>query len=242
MRQALRDWYLGTLGIVQYRPREEDGAELPFHVASPAVAPLEVEPPLARQVPPASDTEQLAQLLQPQQVSLPSPKPSEQVSVEQIPAADQAPFRLACWQPCEDLLVLNALSSGGVPVADETALLGNLLRAIGRGDGGSLTPELIDWPLGKGESSDLAGAKAMLSVFVDVRIRKRGVLAVLLMGELPAALLLPSQRPYPEVLGTVEELAGGARAIVTRSLQEMLREPAGKRDSWLAIQHLSVLP
>lgn len=237
MTPDLRDWYLSTLGIVQYCPREVDAVELPFHVE------LTAEPSVV-ETPPVNAVDQIVELLQPRQeqpavepVKAEQPlKANEHQAVEQL-----APFRLACWQPCDDLLVLNAFAPNSAPSTDESALLVNLLRAIGRCGEDSPFPEFIDWPLSHGELSDLAAAKTQLSVFVDVRIRKRGVLWVLLMGELPAALLLPSQRLYPEAIGIVEELAGGGRAIVVPSLQEMLKVHSSKRDTWLAIQHLGLL-
>ena len=239
MTTDLRDWYLSTLGIVQYLPREADTGELPFHVELTAESP-------AVQAPPIVAIDQIVELL----------KPSEEKSAAEIPKTIRpleegaplgveqlAPCRLACWQPCDDLLVLNAYKPDSVPSPDESALLVNLLRAIGRGGDGSLSPEFIDWRISRGELSDLAAAKTMLSVFVDVRIRKRGVLWVLLMGELPAALLLPSQQDYPGAIDAVVELAGGARAIVTPSLQEMLKVQISKRDTWRTIQHAClVLP
>ncbi len=237
MTPDLRDWYLSTLGIVQYCPREVDAVELPFHVEPTA------EPP-GVQTPPVGAVDQIVELLQPrQEQSAVVPKKAEQPLRENEHQAvvPLAPFRLACWQPCDDLLVLNAFAPDSAPSPDESALLVNLLRTIGRCGEDSPSPEFIDWPLSHGELSDFAAAKTQLSVFVDVRIRRRGVLWVLLMGELPAALLLPSQRLYLEAIGIVEELAGGGRAIVVPSLQEMLKVHTSKRDTWLAIQHLGLL-
>lgn len=237
MTPDLRDWYLSTLGIVQYRPREVDAVELPFHVELTAASPVV-------QTPPVGAVDQIVELLQtteekpavePAKADQPLKK-NEQQAVKHL-----APFRLACWQPCDDLLVLNAFPPDSAPSTDESALLVNLLRTISRCSEDSLSPEFIDWPLSHGELSDLAAAKTLLSVFVDVRIRKRGVLWVLLMGELPAALLLPSQQLYPEAIGIVAELAGGGRAIVVPSLQEMLKVHISKRDTWRAIQHLGLL-
>jgi len=234
MTPDLRDWYLSTLGIVQYRSREADAVELPFHVE------LTAEPPVVA-APAAGAVDQIVELLQPRQgqPAVEPAKAEQPLKENDYQAGEQlAPFRLACWQPSDDLLVLNAFSPGLQPRADESALLVNLLRTIERCGEGSLSPEFIDWPLSHGGISDLDAAKTMLSVFVDVRIRKRGVLWVLLMGELPTSLLLPSQQVHSDVIGLVEELAGGASAIVTPSLQEMMTDHISKRDTWRAIQHL----
>ncbi len=82
----------------------------------------------------------------------------------------------------------------------------------------------------------------MLSVFVEARVKKQGVLWVLLMGELPSALLLPSRSVCSLSVGQMEELPGGARAIVTPSLQELLNTPELKSETWRAIRVMSHQP
>ena len=83
-----------------------------------------------------------------------------------------------------------------------------------------------------------SGARTMLSVFLDARIKKHGVLWVLLMGEQASELLSPVNKPYGELLGETDEVTGGAKAITIRGLQEMLQDSGAKRQSWLAIQGL----
>ena len=156
-------------------------------------------------------------------------------------------FRLACWHPSDDLLVFNELPVGVNPDVEQNQLLGNILKAIGRLSGSLPSPELIDWPMGNHlgnvpgdiSNSDESSAREMLSVFLDARIKKHGVLWVLLMGELPTKFLSPQDVSYDDQLGAVAEIAGGARIMVIRSLQEMLQESAHKASTWQTIQCLT---
>jgi hypothetical protein len=93
--------------------------------------------------------------------------------------------------------------------------------------------------VGEGVDHSESGAKAMLSVFLDARIRKHGVLWVLLMGELSSELLSPGDEPYTDLLSKIEEISGGAQIMVIRSLQEMLAEPDTKAETWQTIRCLA---
>ncbi len=245
MSANLRDWYLDALGVVQYRSREEGVVDIPFHVElqpqpEPSQQSEEVSiaaiPTMLESAPQASTTESTSKQSM-QKV------PGQPVEPDVIQPLD--PFRVACWQSGDDLLVIHAYPPGNVPLPEERDLLHNLLRAIGRLGADIPAADYIDWPLTQGEPADLQGAKSMLSVFLDTRIRKCGVLWVLLMGELPARLLMPSQTAgeqvaYEEVLGETEDLPGGARAVVIPSLQDMLTTVSSKQIAWRALQNLLV--
>jgi hypothetical protein len=166
---------------------------------------------------------------------------SDNIESTPSPISSALNFRLACWQPDSDVLVFNQLEPGEQPDNDQCQLLGNILRAIGRLPNGLPSPELIDWPVGRrggGSDESEVGAHAMLSVFLDVRIKKHGVLWVLLMGEQAAELLSPTNNSYSDLLGKNQEIAGGAKIVVVRSLQEMLQDSDTKSGTWQAIQCL----
>ncbi len=222
--RELRDWYLSTLGVVQYRPRDTEPVALDLH--------LEAVTEVANTVPP----EVIVAL--PENPELPGAENElTDLQEEQIGS-----FRLACWQPSDDLLVINGLAPGSVPLQEESGLLANIIRAIGRLGDVLTSPQLIDWPPSTADQTDRSGAEEMLSVFVEARVKKQGVLWVLLMGELPSALLLPSRSVCSLSVGQMEELPGGARAIVTPSLQELLNTPELKSETWRAIRVMSHQP
>lgn len=237
MDTELRNWYLSNLGIVQYLPRNEDLVALPFHVpvdderAKPATSSVKEEVAsvleLVRET--TDNTAQSVERL--------SGKETEPEGIP-VPATEVPTFRLACWQPCDDLLVFNQLVPDAGPEPEQIQLLSNILRAIGRLPVSLPAPELIDWPMTHGGDVSEAAARSLLSVFLDARIKKRGVLWVLLMGEVAAELLCPSESSYPDALGRRDEIAGGAKTIVVRSLQEMLKDPSMKAQTWESIKCL----
>lgn len=254
MTPELRDWYLGTLGIVQYRSRDLEVVELPFHVevreqpAEVRAIPEErtaiaAEFPQDRLKAPVmdivaaktdivADSGKTADL----EVAPTSPmpvSPTEATEEEQV-----APFRLWCWQPADELLVLNSVSPGASPLAEEMELLENLLKSIDRAGSSRQPPEFIDWPFPGQNRTDLAGARDMLSVFVDVRIRQRGVLRVLLLGDLAARLLLATEPAGDVPAIGLRELPGGATAAILPSLQDMLQQPHLKCGAWQALREL----
>lgn len=249
MPANLRDWYLDALGIVQYRSRDEGAVDIPFHMESQTQPESQPQPQSkivdVREV---LETAPEAKVVKPASTEAIEKAGTPVVEPEAIQSID--PLRVACWQSGEDLLVINAFPPGNVPLPEELDLLYNLLRAIGRLDNDKPTADYIDWPLTPGEPADLQGAKSMLSVFLDSRIRKCGVLWVILMGELPASLFLPSQSAgdqgvydqatFENVLGEIEDLPGGARAMVIPSLQTMLRCVSSKQIAWTTLQKLLV--
>ncbi len=253
MTPELRNWYLSNLGIVQYIPKDEDSVALPFH----SVAAEASEGTVGEGEGVVSQTEtKYAKSLAASVLELVGEKTDVQHAPEQqdsiikqagVTSEDtSAPalnFRLACWHPCDDLLVFNQLEPDGKPDQDQNQLLSNILKAIGRLPNRLPVPELLDWPpdntVGEGVDHSESGAKDMLSVFLEARIRKHGVLWVLLMGELSSELLSPGNESFTNVLSKTAEISGGAQIIVIRSLQEMLAVPGTKAETWQAIRCLA---
>lgn len=264
MTPELRSWYLSTLGIVQYIPKGEESAALPFHFSPSDVSD---ETSLGEKGADTTHTDssneafsssgrkiQIASMLElvgdkadrTPHIELDTSDHSIDVVDEPKPNTVKLKFRLACWHPCDDMLVFNQLIPGESPNEEQNVLLSNILKAIGRLSNDLPTPELLDWPLDhtvgeRGDQSE-SGAKDMLSVFLDTRIRKYGVLWVLLMGEQPSELFTAENKPYADLLGHIEEIAGGAQIIMVRSLQEMIEEPDLKAETWQTIRHLAEKP
>lgn len=280
MTPELRSWYLSNLGIVQYVSKGEESAALPFHSvpdasseginqgdgAEIAGTAKEIQNTLNTDPSNQHQKAQVANVLElvgeksgaPLTEALLEPElESGSAMVNDKANTSESPllsFRLACWHPCDDMLVFNQLLPGEQPDRNQNLLLSNILKAIGRLPNGLPAPELFDWPMdnvvGKHVDHSESGAKDMLSVFLDARIKKYGVLWVLLMGELPSVLLFPQERfpteltstdnkLYADLLGQTEEIAGGAQIIVLRSLQEILDDPGFKAGTWQAIRHLA---
>ena len=233
MKAELRNWYLSTLGVTQYLPRSS---------VSVADSQADVAATVERQrqsLKSAIDLDSAQPKVE--------EKPEAQVSLpvdEQEAAAIS--FRLACWQPVDDLLVIDSLPPGEQPGSDRLKLLANILRAIDRLPGNGLPQaELIDWPVTAGGSAGETGARAMLSVFLEARIKKFGVCWVLLMGE-PAATYIGNSIGNSSLesdsaveIGQQRELSGSAKAILCHSLSRLLQEPVRKAETWQAIGFLA---
>lgn len=262
MTPELRNWYLSNLGITQYVPKGEGPVALSFqspaseeplppkasHVKKQVASVLELVEGKSSRVESTEDQRATAEESPPASKGrdLPAELPQKELpETPEVVAPDPLlHFRIACWHPCDDLLVFNSFSPGDQPDTEQNQLLSNMLRAVGRLPNGLPMPEFIDWPVGSAQRADSVGdtgregAKAMLSVFLNARIQKYGVLWVLLMGELATELLSSNDQPYGDALGGTEDIAGGAKIVVIRSLQEMLVEPLSKADTWQTIRPL----
>ncbi|MCB1668911.1 MAG: hypothetical protein R3E73_07205 [Porticoccaceae bacterium] len=242
MNQQLHNWYLSVLGITQYIPRES--ASVLAASQSPAIkveADTSVEP---------GDQQVYSKRKPGPRITIDlntseTEKPAAPVTVTDSSAITQATpaarFRLACWQPSDDLLVIDSLEPGEQPGAERTQLLVNILRSIKRMPDTIAQAELIDWPVSANSQSTEAGARALLSVFLDARIKQRGVCWVLLMGEMAAMYIGETgigEAGANFTVGSHRELSGGAKAVLTHSLQNMLDAPACKADTWQAIRFL----
>ena len=148
MNQQLHNWYLSVLGITQYIPRES--ASVLAASQSPAIkveADTSVEP---------GDQQAYSKRKPGPRITIDlntseTEKPAAPVTVTDSSAITQATpaarFRLACWQPSDDLLVIDSLEPGEQPGAERTQLLVNILRSIKRMPDTIAQAELIDWPV-----------------------------------------------------------------------------------------------
>ncbi|KKK95259.1 hypothetical protein LCGC14_2674630, partial [marine sediment metagenome] len=109
MTPELRNWYLSNLGIVQYQPKGEEPVSLSFQAPSSGEEVNSVV---------CSAKEDAASILKFVDEAKSSPSQTTEESVfERKPATEieVMSFRLACWQPCDDLLVFNQLPTGVNP-------------------------------------------------------------------------------------------------------------------------------
>ena len=154
-----------------------------------------------------------------------------------INAAFVAPlsFRLACWQPCDELLIFNELDVGAKPNDDQCQLLANILHSIGCLAGGLPHAELLDWSVESDGLRDKSDARKMLSAFVGARISKT---SVLLMGKIAFELFSSTEEPYADIVGKTIEIKDMVDTFVVKSLQEILKDPSSKLEVWETIQSL----
>ncbi len=234
MAAASRDWYLAALGIVQYRPRAVATAGSGDLGDAAVRAPVPAEP----RVPMAVSEALAAPPRPPRVVPTAPPQPTAQ-------AAETLSFRLACWRPAVDVLVLDALAPRQRPDADRLQLLTNILRAIRRLPDTLPAAEFIDWPPGSAPGT-LADAATLLAMFLQGRCQQQPFRWVLAMGEVPAILLAGQEQLEPSAWrqrwGQRVDLDAGATAIFTPGLGDMVADPAIKAVTWAALRFLADTP
>jgi hypothetical protein len=231
MTATLRDWYLATLGVVRYLPRQDDGDISEDALAAKPGADTATETPDTLKTIAPSSSLPVFEAEKPKSHKQ-EPQPG-QVGVEEETVLQ---FRLGFWQPSPRMVVISTMPPGARPGADQQAMLANLLTAIGQLPAPLPSAELIDWPLARGGDTSLQGAREFLSVFLDAKTKLQPFDTALLMGELSARILANQQIP---VAGRIA-LDCGANGIVCHSLHDMAANPGLKRETWNAIRHLAV--
>ncbi len=252
MEPELRDWYLATLGIVQYRLRSADrtcfaatdaGLNEQVNLDAPddgvGAAQEAIKEatglPGARQRPPHL-------------VKLPAEnEPSASVGSdggELGKAPDGLPeelvtFRLACWRPSEDLLVIDSWPPGRGQDPQLLQLLMNILRSVRRLPESLKPAEFIDWPIPgdwlMSEKRGVAAAQDHVAMFLQGRYEQQPFKWLLAMGDDLHRYLTPDQGQTSAVR---QRLSCGAEAIFTHSLTSMISAPQCKKDVWAAIRFL----
>ncbi|MBV1932747.1 MAG: hypothetical protein KUG71_13650 [Porticoccaceae bacterium] len=255
MDAELRDWYLSTLGIVQYRPwsppelvvaadselgDSELGHAQDIEKKSKVIS-IDQETATQREPKTAAVPQSLKDLVA--DVVDQSVVSSAETGVKPVldsTQTDSTPeettaFRLACWRPSEDLLVLDSWPIGQGADNRRSQLLANILKSIGRRPATLMQPEFIDWPLGPEKS--LLAAQDHLSMFIQGRYEQQAFSWVLAMGEDVHSCLTSAELASEKSLSRLP-LACGAEALFTYSLSEMIATPAYKKDVWAVIRFL----
>ncbi len=260
MEPELRDWYLATLGIVQYRLRSADTTCFP---ANDIALNQQVPGQPAKHVLEASDDGvKAAQVAIREAPGLPAaiqrPPHSVKLPAENAPptgagsdggALDRTPdglpeepvtFRLACWRPSEDLLVIDSWPTGRGQDPQLLQLLMNILRSVRRLPDSLKPAEFIDWPIPGdrqiSEKRGIAAAQDHVAMFLQGRYEQQSFKWLLAMGDDLRGYLMPHQAQTPSAVR--QQLSCGAVAIFTHSLTEMISAPQCKKDVWAAIRFL----
>ena len=257
---ARRNWYLASLGIVRYVPRDEvvpdeapDDSVSRQHVSpleevrdAPAPAEADVVRQGARGAEVLAALDSAPSLVRPQEMGSSDRVRSANKGPLAVPAAagiepSAEPFlcRLGFWQPAS-VAVISAMPPAQRPTPVQITMLTNLLKAIGAVGQGLPSVDLIDWPpssgLGLQGGATLAAAREYLSVFLQAKQRLQNYETVLLMGEV-AAQACGIDATFEA--GYQHDFAWGGRGIVTHSLHDMEKTPSLKAETWQAIRFLA---
>lgn len=257
MEPELRDWYLASLGIVQYRLRSLDSTAVAANAASGhrqteqrimeapdgGVAEAQVAAMAASGLPAAKERPPHSVKLtneDPQPVTTTSDGNNGQ-RPDAIPE-ESVTFRLACWRPSEDLLVIDSWPPGRGQDPQLLQLLMNILRAVQRLPESLNPAEFIDWPIPGDrlmpDTRGVAEARDHVAMFLQGRYEQQPFKWLLAMGvDIRRYLETPHLSREPDEVS--QHLGCGAEVIFTHSLSNMISSPQCKKDVWAAIRFLS---
>lgn len=159
-------------------------------------------------------------------------------------------FRLACWQVSSQLLVIDSLKPQERPDSRRIALLGNILKAIGRQPDYLPSADFFDWPLSPGADASFEEARIAVGSFLQGRMSQNPFRWVLAMGseairclapiiEVPVEGATNSDSGTSNLLGKSFPLFAETALLCVPGLEDMLNEPGCKALTWQTIRFLN---
>ena len=267
MGEALRRYYLQTLGVECYEPRWvlRNAAPSPLVIAESLALGVNVENGAkVTSVENAANIESEISLgnsnVVPTISAAANKPPVGHLSQANNPQQDRLaaiaaksrqpkvqPIYLSVWRVSDDLLVVDSRQVAAALPTE--ALLANIVHALGY-NASLPAVENIRWPLTPGanlaELHDVAAAEVeardYVQAFIEAQFERKAFRTVLAMGATAAKVVLPANA-WPtsndarELLGKTIASAN-YHVIVVPSLVTMLQKPATKALTWQAIQSL----
>ncbi|MDC3264035.1 hypothetical protein OAU51_01755 [Porticoccaceae bacterium] len=253
MQPSQQAYYLQTLGIVQYVPKDSvlvvKDAPAAFNDLSldsdPAPAPalaaeerknvdvaarinLNFDKPAASEkvTPPASPAKSVV--------------PRVAATVRETPAA-LIEVKFSLWQPNSEVLVCSAVEG---PLADtnEMQLLTNILNAVGCGIHRLPQMELVEWPPYPNADGDENEVREFLATLLQARLNARPVKYILLLGESAAEWLLSRQQRSEQPNFGQLALSQETAALIVPALSSMIDSPELKSTAWQLLKSVSFAP
>ncbi|MBY4676240.1 hypothetical protein [Marinobacterium arenosum] len=176
----------------------------------------------------------------------PQPKPS--VAAEPMPTSRPSPkpaeiprFRLAFVAIGDTLLVDSVPPAAASDFSSsQRRLLCNIAAYLGPRIKQCPEPALLPWPMLANSSLDQSRPQAVAAVQHKLNRlgREHQIGRILLLGQAAAQMALDREEPIDELRGIAFTVAGGAKAVATRSLTEALQLPEIKAEIWQDLQVL----
>ena len=253
MADALRNQYLQSLGIVQYVSKDLPvvvAVPMPEGLAAGTDLPVEQTSPRGLSGPGSESAgaqkQSMAALVdivgQPQEaqpVPVPSPASLGQVGEETSQAQENIELTLGLWGATDELLVCTSIDDA-LPDPAQILLLGNILEAMGQGNGPLPQIEVIQWPPNPSMAGGEAELRDDLSTLFGARLRAQPAKYLLLLGDDAAHWLLSDSQREAMANGQVD-CFDQVTAMLVPSLQAMIDQPQCKRETWQVIRFLSPL-
>ena len=228
----VRNQYLKTLGIVQYRPRDLTADDAAETIQAQPLTNVDTGATVSE--PSATQAAEIASVIEAVTEEPIKPVVAKAKSIiEEAEVAHDLALKFVLWQPSDQLLVVSAVVDQ-LPDPSQISLLKNILRAIDLGIASLPQFDVVNWPPHPSMSGDKSDAKEFLSTLIKSKLASKPTKTVLFLGDSAQDWFLSDQQKDKVVDGCVE-LSESVTALNIPTLETLLNKPETKRKAWHTI-------
>lgn len=211
----LREHYLQTLGIVQYIPKD-----------------LADEVMVDNYVAPETDNAEIKEIPQNNNEKTPIDKSAvqaERTDDAEVPLA----LKFVFWQPTDQLLIATNTDEQ-LPDGQQVNLLAKIVAAIDNQSSGLPQFDVITWPPHPSMQGGEQEAREFIATLIKSRLAAKSTKLLLVLGQSAENWLFSKQQRSACDQGLLP-IDSEVTAIIAPSLEQMLKKPQLKRDTWQII-------
>ena len=211
----LREHYLQTLGIVQYIPKD-----------------LADEVMVDNSVAPEADNAEIKEIPQNNNEKTPIDKSAvqaERTNDAEVPLA----LKFVFWQPTNQLLIATTTDEQ-LPDGQQVNLLAKIVAAIDNQSSGLPQFDVITWPPHPSMQGGEQEAREFIATLIKSRLAAKSTKLLLVLGQSAENWLFSKQQRSACDQGLLP-IDSEVTAIIAPSLEQMLKKPQLKRDTWQII-------
>jgi DNA polymerase III psi subunit len=211
----LREHYLQTLGIVQYIPKD-----------------LADEVMVDNYVAPEADNAEIKEIPQNNNEKTPIDKSAvqaERTDDAEVPLA----LKFVFWQPTDQLLIATNTDEQ-LPDGQQVNLLAKIVAAIDNQSSGLPQFDVITWPPHPSMQGGEQEAREFIATLIKSRLAAKSTKLLLVLGQSAENWLFSKQQRSACDQGLLP-IDSEVTAIIAPSLEQMLKKPQLKRDTWQII-------
>lgn len=211
----LREHYLQTMGIVQYIPKD-----------------LAIEVMVDNSVAPEADNAEIKELPQNNNEKTPIDKSAvhaERTDDTEVPLA----LKFVFWQPTDQLLIATTTDEQ-LPDGQQVNLLAKIVAAIDNQSSGLPQFDVITWPPHPSMQGGEHEVREFIATLIKSRLAAKSTKLLLVLGQSAQNWLFSKQQRSACDQGLLP-IDSEVTAIIVPSLEQMLKKPQLKRDTWQII-------
>ena len=211
----LREHYLQALGIVQYIPKD-----------------LADEVMVDNAVAPEADNAEIKEIPQNNNEKTPIDKSAvqaERTDDAEVPLA----LKFVFWQPTDQLLIATTTDEK-LPDGQQVNLLAKIVAAIDNQSSGLPQFDVITWPPHPSMQGGEHEAREFIATLIKSRLAAKSTKLLLVLGQSAENWLFSKQQRSACDQGLLP-IDSEVTAIIAPSLEQMLKKPQLKRDTWQII-------